>query len=147
MTDLLRLDDDILVAGQLERADLEQAAAQGAVRVICNRPDAEEPGQPEAAEVARWAEEHGLEFVHVPMISGQLSLDAVAAMGRAMESAEGPVLAYCRSGTRSAALWALASVSTGKYDPDTVLEKARATGYDLRGLVPTLRQLVQRRSD
>ena len=54
----------------------------------------------------------------------------VAAMAVALEKAQGPVLAYCRSGTRSTLLWALARTQLGD-DKATLQDKAAQGGYDL----------------
>ena len=54
-----------------------------------------------------------------------------------MSAADGPVLAYCRSGTRSCNLWALAAAKAGG-DPDKITADAAAAGYDLGNLRPLL---------
>ena len=86
--------------------------AAGFKSIICNRPDNEQPGQPSAAEIRRAAEAAGLSFRHVPIISGQPATgDDVAAMAQALDELEGPVFAYCRSGTRSTNLFAAVASS------------------------------------
>ncbi len=54
-----------------------------------------------------------------------------------LAEAGGPVLAFCRSGTRSCNLWALASASRGG-DPDALTAKAAGAGYDIAGIRPLL---------
>jgi len=51
-------------------------------------------------------------------------------MADALSGAKGPVLAYCRSGTRSTLLWALAQAQAGG-DPKTLAEQAAQAGYDV----------------
>ena len=133
----IRIDDSISVAGQLAPADIAAAAAQGFRTLINNRPDGEAPGQPPGATIAEAAAAAGLRYVAIP-IAGGFSMPQVEAMSAAM--AEGPVLAFCRSGTRSTNLWALAAASRGG-DPETIVAAAAAGGYDIGALLPTLRQL------
>jgi uncharacterized protein (TIGR01244 family) len=127
-----RLDAGTLVAGQISPGQVAEAAAQGVRLIVNNRPDGEEPGQPAAAEIGAAARAAGLEYVDIP-IAGGISAAQVDAMAQALE--QGPVLAFCRSGTRSTWLWALARASTGA-DPATLLRQAAAAGYDLRTLLP-----------
>ena len=96
------------VSPQVTPDELPALAARGFRTIMCNRPDAEDPGQPPAADVQAAAERLGMVFAMVPVVSGQLDMDNVAAFKAAMANLPGPVLAYCRSGTRSRNLWMLA---------------------------------------
>lgn len=96
----------ISVSPQISPDDVADIAAAGFKTIICNRPDDEEPGQPAFADIAAAARAAGLEVLHVPVISGMLTEGNVAEFAQALETVPGPVLAYCRSGTRSANLWA-----------------------------------------
>ena len=130
------LDETIMVAGQIAPADIAAAAERG-VRVIVNHsPDGEEHGQPTAAEIEAAARAAGLGFVHIPVDHSGFSREQVAAMGEAL-AMPGPALAFCRSGTRSTYLWALARARLGD-DPDALVGKAEAAGYDLSGIRPAL---------
>ncbi len=124
-----RLDERILVAGQITAPDVAAAAARGVCMLINNRPDGEEPGQPSAAEVAEAAKAAGLSYRHIPMAGG-LSAALVQDMADALAEAKGPVLAFCRSGTRSTYLWALAESQRGVMGEE-LMRKAAAAGYDL----------------
>lgn len=135
----IRINDDISVAGQLTPADLAAAKRQGFALVINNRPDGEAPGQPSGAEMGEAAAANGLGYVELP-VAGGFSMPQVEAMAAALAGAGGPVLAFCRSGTRSTNLWALASAAQGG-DPDAIVEAAGAAGYDVSGMMPALRQL------
>ena len=122
------LSDTVLVAArQLRPADVAAAAAAGVAVIVNNRPDGEEPGQPASADIERAARAAGLRYHHIP-VAGGIGPDQVAAMAAAMD--EGKLLAFCRSGTRSTWLWALAAHSRGA-DGDTILASAAAAGYDL----------------
>ena len=124
-----RIDERVLVAGQITANDLEAAKAEGVTMIVNNRPDGEEPGQPSSEEMETAAQATGLEYRHIPVGSGY-SANQVQAMGEALDAAEGPVLAFCRSGTRSTFLWALARAQKGD-DAEALTRKAAGAGYDL----------------
>lgn len=125
-----KIDDSISVAAQIDTADVAAAAAQGFTMIINNRPDQEEPGQPSGDEIREAARAAGLAYVAIPITHGGFSVNQVEAMQKALDSAEGPVLAYCRSGTRSTFCWALAKGSAGE-DADELARKAGNAGYDI----------------
>ena len=124
------LDEAILVDGQITPQDVAEAARQGVTLVVNNRPDDEQPGQPAGAEIASAARAAGLDYVAIPVTHAGFAMPQVDAMAEALGSAEGKVLAFCRSGTRSTLLWALARAKAGD-DPDVLATKAAAAGYDL----------------
>jgi sulfide:quinone oxidoreductase len=132
--DLRRLTPGLAVAPQLVPSDVRAAAAAGYTTLICNRPDGEQAGQPGQEAMAQAAQAAGMRFVFQPVVSGRITSDQVRAFANALAQADGPVLAYCRSGTRCATLWAL---SQGDERPwAEVLATAAAAGFDLRGLPP-----------
>lgn len=124
------------VSPQLMAADVAAAARLGFRSIISNRPDGEDPGQPTADDTAALAKLLDLAFVHVPVVSGAIAETDVEAMRRALAELEAPVLAFCRSGTRSATLWAMAEA--GRIDPDAILQATASAGYDLSSLRPSL---------
>ena len=130
------LDEKVLVAGQIDESDVAEAAAAGVTTIVNNRPDGEEPGQPEGASIESAARSAGLDYVHIP-VAGGLSADQVEAMADAIDAAPGKMLLFCRSGTRSTYLWALARARSGA-DGETLAEQAAEAGYDLS---PILRHL------
>jgi len=140
MTDIRRIDDRISVAPQILPDEVSDIAALGFVIIVNNRPDNEEGAQPGGDEIRAAAEAAGLSYLAIPVSPGGLSREQVDAMAEALAAAHGPVLAYCRSGTRSCNLWALASASTGG-DPETLVGKGASAGYDLSGLRGTLEAL------
>ena len=127
------LDDTIAVAGQIQPADVAEAAAAGYRLIVNNRPEGEEPGQPTGTEIAAAAQAASLAYVAIPVDHSGFGEAQVTAMREALAGAEGPVLAFCRSGTRSTFLWALARASEGDA-PAELAEKAADQGYDLRPL-------------
>ena len=132
-----KIDDSISVAGQISAADVADAAAQGFTTIINNRPDQEEPGQPGGDAIREAARAAGLAYVAIPIGHGGFSVEQVEAMRDALDKAEGPVLAFCRSGTRSTFAWALAK-GTGGEDADTLAAKAAGAGYDISSIKPLL---------
>ncbi len=124
-----KIDSRTYVAGQIRPDEMEAIKAAGVTMIVNNRPDGEEPGQPSGAEVEAAARAAGLDYRHVPVASG-FSGDQVRAMGEALAAAAGPVLAFCRSGTRSTFLWALARSQAGDAAEELV-RKAGSAGYDL----------------
>ncbi|MFD1795757.1 TIGR01244 family phosphatase [Paracoccus aurantiacus] len=130
--DIRKIDESISVAPQLQPEDFADLAQQGYRAVICNRPDGEAADQPSQQEMAEAALAAGLEFRYLPLAPGQLTPQLVDEFGTAIEQMPGPVLAYCRSGTRSATLWALSQ--SGKRAPSEILKRASEAGYDLGGI-------------
>lgn len=130
------------VADQVTEADLPQLKVLGYRTLICNRPDAEVEGQPAAESLAARAREQGFDWYWIPISSGQFTDDAVADFSQALAGHQ-PVLAFCRTGTRSITLWALAQV--GEKPTAELLGLAAAAGYDLSALTPRLNATSARR--
>ena len=105
MADIRRVTDSFATSPQLLPGDMAEAAAQGFTLVINNRPDGEAPGQPAGADVEAAARAAGMDYLHVPVTGGPTP-EQVARVRQAVEAAPGPVLAFCRSGTRSIVTWA-----------------------------------------
>ena len=108
-----RLSERYSVAPQIEPADIEFFAEHGFTVVICNRPDGEDPGQPTAESIRAACEETGIAFHMIPMSGRWVGEDTVDRFIEVVQQADGPVLGYCRSGTRSAILWQIASQKIG----------------------------------
>ena len=134
--DIRKIDDTISVTPQILETELAELAALGFRSVISNRPDGEEMGQPTQAQIAAAAAAAGLDFRFIPVRPGGLTPELVEEFGQAMEDLPGPVLAYCRSGTRSATIWALSQ--SGLKSRDAILAAGAHAGYDLRGIAGML---------
>lgn len=101
--------DDVFVAPQLSAADMAEVARAGFRSVINNRPDFEGgPDQPTDAAVAAAADAAGLSYRYLPVAGGHQTPEEVVAFAALMVELPRPVLAYCRSGARSARLYMLA---------------------------------------
>lgn len=100
-----RLSEACAVAGQIQPADVEAIAADGFTTIVCNRPDNEDFGQPAASDIAAACATHGVAFHHIPIDRSGLTMQMVEEFTQVVEESTGPVLAYCRSGQRSAVIW------------------------------------------
>jgi uncharacterized protein (TIGR01244 family) len=128
-----KIDDHFLAAPQIAVSDIADAKALGVTTIINNRPDGEEPSEPQGAEIEAAALAAGLGYVAIPVTHTGFSGPQIAAMAVALETSTGPMLAYCRSGTRSTLLWALARTQLGD-DKATLQAKAARGGYDLSSI-------------
>jgi sulfide:quinone oxidoreductase len=138
---IAKLTPFLSVAPQIGEGDIGVLASRGFKAIVNNRPDGEGEGQPTAAALKDAAERHGLQYRDVPVVSGQVTDADVAAFERAMAELKGPVLAFCRTGTRSSTLWALSEAP--HLAPDAILEAAGNAGYDLSGLRPRLERRAE----
>lgn len=133
-----QLTDSLMVSTQIEADDIARAAEAGVRMIVNNRPDEEEPEQPKSEELHQLADRHGIAYRHIPVTPGEIDEADIAAFDRALCEADGQILAFCRTGTRSATLWALAQA--GKRPTDELLDTARNAGYGLDALKPRLDQ-------
>ena len=129
---LAHVSETFAVSPQLKPSDMRGLAEAGFKRVICNRPDGEEPNQPTVASLQDAAEATGLDFHHIPVSGGEFPLVAIKAFAKIRGEADGKVLAFCRTGTRSITLDALANIKNESADER--IERAQRAGYDLSGL-------------
>jgi sulfide:quinone oxidoreductase len=130
------LTDKLSVSSQLTPTDLTAAADQGIRSTINNRPDGESSDQPTSAEIEAAAAALDLGYRHIPVVPGQIHDEDIANFTVALAALEAPVLAFCRTGTRSASLWALSAPA--EVASSDLLSAARAAGYDLNTLKPRL---------
>ena len=125
--------ENLWISPQPTAADFEEAKAKGITRIINNRTDGEDPGQPTAAESAAKATELGLSYVHIPIVPGKITTETVRAFQKALWDADGPVLAHCKTGTRSLTLWAIGEVLDGRMTVAEIDELGSRMGVDLAG--------------
>lgn len=133
---IAQLTESLYVSPQITVQDVPTLKARGIRSIVNNRPDHEQADQPSAADLAAAAAAHGLLYRHIPVVAGKITDGEVRAFAAALEELPLPMLAFCRSGTRSTSLWALASA--GESGVDAVLRAAADAGYDLAGLRPRL---------
>ncbi|WP_312265819.1 TIGR01244 family sulfur transferase [Neisseria sp.] len=127
-----RLSEKLYISPQVSPADAAEAAKLGIRSVICNRPDGEEPGQPSAEQAAAWFAEAGItSFHHQPVLAPQINADDARRFAKQLAAVDGPVLAYCRTGTRSSLLWAIGQAENGGQANELIAEIQQKTGVDL----------------
>jgi uncharacterized protein (TIGR01244 family) len=134
MSDFRRVTDDFSTAPQISVADVAEAARQGFWTIINNRPDGEAPDQPSGAEIEAAAKAAGLAYIAIPVRGGPTP-DQVEQTLDLLADAEKPVLAFCRSGTRSIVTWSLSQALSGAKSRDELISLGRSAGYDLSGVL------------
>lgn len=137
------LSEAVFASEQIALADISAARTAGVTTIVNNRPDGEDPGAPQSDAIEAEATAAGLKYVSIPIGHSGFSEWQVDAMVAAIKDAEGGLLAYCRSGTRSTFLWALASAKMGS-DPDAITQAALAAGYDVSPIRPMMDMLAAR---
>ena len=126
-----KVNDRLLVSPQINTAAVAEAAALGVKLVINNRPEGESADQTPGADIAAAAAAAGLGYIAIPVTHAGFSLNQIDAMAAALaEAGDVPVLAYCRSGTRSTLLWAL-TMARGGMNPAAIADAAAGAGYDV----------------
>ena len=144
MSDFRRLSNEVWASPQIEIADIAEAARLGVKLVINNRPEGETEDQTPGPAIEAAAHAAGMDYRAIPVTMQSLSQADVEAMAEALGEAPGPVLAYCRSGTRSTLLWALAQTLRGEA-PDAIAEAAEGAGYDVSPVRAAMDALAARR--
>jgi sulfide:quinone oxidoreductase len=130
MVKIIQLEPGIAVAPQLVESDFAAIAARGFRSVVNNRPDGEAPDQLPNTKAEAAARRQGLAFRHQPVKNINVTDDdVVTTFARLMDDLPGPILFYCRTGTRCTILWTQAAA--GRLGVDEVLAVARNAGYDL----------------
>lgn len=138
-----QLTETVFASPQIGLAEVAAARDLGVRLIVNNRPEGESDDQVAGSEIEAAARAAGIGYVAIPVTHAGFSENQVRAMSEALGAAEGPVLAYCRSGTRSTLLWALARSSAGE-DPERLTELAAAAGYDLSPVRPLMDMLKAR---
>jgi sulfide:quinone oxidoreductase len=106
---IIEISENYSVTMQIDPEDVESFAQEGFRTIVCNRPDGEEFGQPTAASVQEACERQGIAFHMLPMKGSAVSPETLQRFRDVIQNADGRVLGYCRTGTRSAILWQVAS--------------------------------------
>ena len=131
-----RLNNEISVSPQIAVNDIKAIADMGFRSILCNRPDGEAGDQPLFEEIRASAEKAALKCVYLPVTSGNVADEDARAFAQTVRELPGPVLAYCRTGTRSVTLWSLANAE--RLALPEILTTARNAGYDMSGLTHRL---------
>lgn len=134
------------VSPQIAADDVARAAEAGYKTILCNRPDGEAADQTPVAQIEQACQAAGVDFRFLPIVPGVITHEALEGVEDALKNCPQPILAYCRTGTRSSMLWALACSSA--LAPDALLGAAAQAGYDLSGMRPMMEErFAQAQSD
>ena len=134
------IDKNYHVSPQIEPYQIAEIAEKGFVKIICNRPDIEVPDSYSSSLMAKLAREAGIDFEVLELTHQTMTLENVKKQRAFFIDVNGPVLAYCASGTRCSVIWAMGEAVSGT-EISVILEKTQSAGYDLTGLPPTLQNL------
>ncbi|WP_370044722.1 TIGR01244 family sulfur transferase [Salipiger sp.] len=137
---MIELTPGYSVSPQIALEDVQAAADAGITLVICTRPDAEVPPELSHRAMEEAARAAGMAFVYIPVTNESLTLEQVTQQAELLAEADGPVLAYCRSGTRCSIVWAMGKA--GEMPVDEILATTAKAGYQLEGIRPTLETLA-----
>jgi len=143
MNDFRRLSPTMLASPQIAPDDLEDAEKAGVTLVVNNRPDGEEPSAPQSDAIEAAARDRGMEYLYLPITHSGIGAAQIDSLAAALEKNDGATLGYCRSGTRSTMVWALAQAKMGQ-SPDDLIEAAGKAGYDLAPIRPMLDMMAAR---
>lgn len=136
-----KVTDGLFASPQIGLEDVAEAKAMGVTLVINNRPEGESDDQVPGPEIEAAARAAGMDYLAIPVTHAGFSEGQVEAMAEALANSAGPVLAYCRSGTRSTLLWALAEASRGG-QPERIAAQAAQAGYDIAAIRPLVDMLA-----
>ena len=121
------------VSPQISLTEVEILSEKGFGKIICNRPDFEVPPSFQSNGIKKVATEIGLSFEYHPLTFENMNAENIEKQMAFIKDSERPVLAYCTSGTRCAAIWALGQI--GKISKDEILKTTLDSGYNLQGLL------------
>lgn len=141
----IKISPHLSVSAQLQIDDLVGLKNAGFKSVVCNRPDGESSEQVEFAKIQEAAQALGIQIEYLPVVSGQETSAIGDAFGHLLARLPSPTLAYCRSGMRSARLWAFAEA--GRIPLTEILDTAHRSGFDLTGYTEKLKQTAAGQTD
>ena len=126
-----RIYKNFYAAHQIQAKDIAQLKQEKFEYVLCNRPDNEVQDQPSAEVIKSECLANGIEFLHLPISPGDFNLEVIMETEKVLKTAK-KTLAYCRTGTRSTMLWAVAK--TKDLEVDEVLKLTDHSGYNFQHL-------------
>ncbi len=135
--EIRKLNDEISVAGQILPTDVSYIAQQGFKTILCNRPDGEVNDQPTIDAIKQAAEDCGLDIIFQPVLTSGITDQNIKEFSVITDNVKGPMLAFCRTGTRCTFLWALSESSKGR-PADELITMAADAGYDLSSIAGRL---------
>jgi sulfide:quinone oxidoreductase len=137
-----RVNKDLSVAGQLQPGELGALREAGFRSIICNRPDGEAPDQPSFGAIEEQARKLCMQARYLPVVPGAIGAEHGVAFGALLAELPKPILGYCRTGRRSATLWALSE--SGRQPVADILAATMGAGFDLGELAARMAGDVER---
>ena len=134
----VQIDERLAVCGQISPQDISGLAQAGYATIVNNRPDGEGFLQTTASAIADAAEKAGLRSAHLPVRGPDITEQLVRDFQKTLAESAGPVVAFCRSGTRSLTLWAIGEVLDGRMAKTDLMQFGARHGFDLSGGVAWL---------
>ena len=131
---IVALTSNFSVASQIAELDISEIAKSGYRTLINNRPDGEEPGQLTSGSARQTAAASGLTYHYLPFTAATLTAHEIDAFEELIDTAEGPILAHCRSGTRCYLIWAAVQVRRGAGSAEVMIRQAAEQGFDIAAL-------------
>ena len=121
------------VSPQISLKDVKILSKKGFGKIICNRPDFEVHPNIQSSLIEKVATDIGISFEYHPLTFENMNSKNILKQMAFLNESKRPVLAYCTSGTRCAAIWALGQI--GKMSKNEILKTTRESGYNLEGLL------------
>lgn len=126
-----KIADYLYISRQLTERTAKLAAQYDVKTVICNRPDGEEANQPDFETVKKWLHAAGIEnVVYMPTTVDKIDDAQLKEFQETISQSPAPIVAYCRTGTRSALMWALNQAKRG-VEVNSLIRAADLAGIDL----------------
>ena len=108
---ITKLSESFSTGSQINVGDILEIAKLGFKTIINNRPDHEGgESQPKSAQLRLAAEQHGLNYIYMPVIANYTLAAQVDAFSTLFAIAEKPVLGFCRTGSRAGSIYRSAKV-------------------------------------
>lgn len=119
------------VSGQIRIKDIPELAQAGYTAIVNNRPDGEVFLQPSAKAISTAAAQAKIDSFHLPVAGPDISEAKVRMLQKVLADSRGPVLAFCRSGSRSLILWSIGEVLDGRMTKENLTSFGAERGFDL----------------
>ena len=132
-----KLDSKLFVSSQISEYMIKEIADLGVKLILSNRPEGESIDQPSDNDLETQAKLLSIKFKSIPFSVNTLTRDKINSLSKILDDVKNPVLIYCKSGARSAMIWALSSILNSDKDINIISKKVADAGYDPTSL-PTL---------
>ncbi|MFT4183890.1 MAG: bifunctional sulfur transferase/dioxygenase Blh [Rhizobium sp.] len=139
------ISEKLSISSQPSIADIRSLGDRGFKTLINNRPESEDGAQPGTQGERQEAERCGLSYAFIPVTLGTITEADVRAFQRAVNESKGPVLAHCKTGTRSLGLHLIGEVLDGRMSANAVVEFGRSCGFDTSAIAAWLERHGARR--